>query len=459
MIALGVLLSAMAPGVPTSPVGVERIGASNFFYTPVQGRHGLVNRWEITELGATGLGILRELEIRAITAINASEWQGGGTWNTMNVAGTYQSNIHWAKAPGAYAEITFNVAPGEVVGLVNFKSTNGGIGHVTIDGSKDLPNLLPADAQGNRMVDFYSSSGPTPNLYCKARKVIPIAKDLLPGSHTIRIAVSGQKSPGASDVRILLDALAIYRETATEEDTVAGDFCVLNSTALTASGAWETVFRIDGMQGKWFGSNQHGSETPQSVSLNIDSFPEQLDQYEFVTGSTVSFDVTSVIEDPQIGVLAQNRRSYSFTPEGLDLGLKTLWITPRSLSLAYTAMFPLLDNPEISGFVTFKYGTRSFVSRSVLDLSRNTGDMRGGYNSRIAVVTNANHPRTFTMEITDVDERLDQQRFWVWDLAAPAYNKLYFQRQDPDYVPTPGEVWQSTAKYRCTYDTVRFSGY
>ena len=54
--------------------------------------------------------------------------------------------------------------------------------------------------------------------------------------------------------------------------------------------------------------------------------------------------------------------------------------------------------------------------------------------------------------MTDLDDWAELPRYYVWDMGASSYNKFYFQRQNPGYLPQPGETWLGTAKYRCFYD-------
>lgn len=449
---VALLHSAPSPYLPSHSVAVEKNGTNYNVYTPVVGTHGKYARWQITDVGAPGLGVMREVEIRACLPYSGHNASTTGAWSTLNIKGAHEDRVLWSKVAGATAEITFTIAPGEVLGLMNFKNTNGGIGHFTIDGQSSLANRLPEDGSGNRWVDFYSSSGPTPNLYRNTRQVTPIADNLMPGTHTIKLTCAGDKDSRSSDIRVFLDAFVTYRDVATEEDRIGGDFFIVNSIPLTARGAWESVVLIGDT---YYGTNQHGNERSVVLNLAVDGIPRKPTAYEMLMGDSVIFTSGSIWEKGDV-MLAQNARYYTFHGDGLDLGLTTVWMSPQPLKVAYQAMFPVLDGPGMSGFATFSGGTHGEPPTNVLNLGQNTGLLRGRYDARQAWLFNDTHPRTFSLEMTDLDQHLNRVRFSVWDLAQPSYNKLYFERQSPPYTPAIGERWQGTAKYRYYYDTARF---
>lgn len=449
-------IATLAPCLVQAQVGMEMVGTSCFFYTPVQGAQGLYSRWELLDSGATAMRSLREVEIRAIRASDGSQASCLGTWNNLNAPGAYQNGIRWSKTAGGYAEIQIEIAPGEVLGLLDYRATNGGIANVTIDGDRDAANLLPGDGEGNRYLDFYSASGSAPNVFCRARRVIPISDELLPGTHTVRLTVAGRKQPNSSDVRVLLDGLAIYRKEATEDDTIAGDFCVLGSNPIISSGAWESVFKIGGT---FYGTNQHGYETTRAAMLIVDGIPCAPQANQFYVGDSVHATVDTEISADEVTPIAANHRTYRFSSDGLDMDLRTTWLTSLPIETAYQAMFPILDGPNTSGYLTFIGLKRLDMSRSLLDLGLDLGYLRGGLDATGVGIFNLQHARRFSMEVSDLDRNAQDTKFFVWDLPAPSYNKVYFQRQAAGYMPQPGEQWQATVKYRCSYDRTRIAGY
>jgi len=390
------------------------------------------------------MGILREADVRSYTALDDTAGLKVGTWYTYSLPGMYGSGVGWTKQPEAYIEFEVDTLPGQVISLIHFKNTNGGIGGVTINGEPALANLLP-EFEGNRIVDFYHQSGPTPNLFKNSRKVIPVASDLPAGRHVVRVHYLGLKNELSSDTRILVDGVAVYNGEALAEDTVAGEFLVAGSTQLSAPGAWENVFKYES---EFYGTNQHGGEIIYQALLKGDGSPINLQLYDSMTLQKLEYLQTSLISVPKMGPAASQARHYTFTGAGLDLWQSTAFTRAMMISNTYGAMWPILDGPEISdaGWIYARDGGRHHF-----DLTLNDRIFKGGINARAVRLYNSSNPRTFDLELSQCDPNVENERMWLWDLGAPSYNKIYFQRQSNFYTTRQNERWATMAKYRYSY--------
>jgi hypothetical protein len=450
---LAILTAAPAFSVHDTIVAMDRTSKGFAIYTPVDSAPGKYTIWELNTQSLPGMGVMKEAEIRSFTGYDDGDAAVGGAWYAYTLNGMYEGRARWSKNPGAFMEFTFTTEPGQVVSLINFKTTNGGIGSVTIDGDPNLANLLP-ESNGMRVIDFYSAQGPTPNLFKNNRTPIKVADSLPGGTHTLRINFTGLKNPASSDTRIYVDGLAVYNGTAVDE-TVREDFFVLGTTALTSGGAWESVFKVGS---KFYGTAQHGNEALLSSALYVDGNLAEMGLYETLTGDTFNFLMETRVSVEGAGPVALNSRNYRFACEGLDLGQRTEWTRALPMTHIYTAMWPILDGPETSAEAYLDPFGEQGGLRNRFDLTLNDLFFKGGFDAERAYITNARNARTFTFEVTDLDSNLHLPRFWVWDLGAPSYNKLYFQRQTDRYHARQGETWTSTTKFRYYYDPARMGG-
>jgi hypothetical protein len=448
------LLAATAapmPSVNDTTIAIDRTTRGFSIYTPVDGANGKYAIWNLDTQGIPGMGIMKEAEVRSFQGYDDRNATTAGAWYPYALKGMYGDRVMWSKSPGAYIEFQLESEPGQVVGLINFKNTNGGIGAVTIDGQASLANLLP-EQNGSRVVDFYSANGATPNLFKNTRSAIPVADSLPGGTHTMRVYFTGTKNPSSSDTRILIDGLAVYNREATIDETVARDFLVLSSMPLTAGGAWESVFKVGA---KFYGTNQHGNEQLLSAAIIASESPLEMAVYDTITTQNFGFAQTSSVAVDNVGQAAYNWREYKFTSEGMEVKLGTQWTRSFPMTHVYTAMWPVLDGPSISSVAHIDAYNTASISRTRFDVSRNDLFFKGGFDARCTYLYNEQNARTFAFEVTDLDNTADNPKFWVWDLGAPAYNKLYFQRQSDRYRPRVGETWRTSVKYRYYYDPSR----
>lgn len=451
---LTLLAATAAPmlSVNDTTIAIDRTQKGFAIYTPVDGALGKYAQWNMETQGIPGMSIMKEADVRSFTAYDDRNATTAGTWNTYAVKGMYGDRARWSKTPGAYMDFTFTSEPGQVVSLLNFKNTNGGIGAVVIDGDTRLANLLP-EKNGYRVIDCYSASGPTANLFKNHRTPLAIADNLPGGTHTMRIYYTGWKNAASSDTRIYVDGIGVYNKEATHDETVAGDFFVLSTTPLTTGGAWESVFKIGA---KFYGTNQHGYEILESAAIRTETAANlEMQLWDTVTTQTFSFVQSSRVSVDTFGPATANTREYNFTSEGLELKQGTQWLNSFAITHVYPVMWPVLDGPELTSTAHFDVANSHVLSRTRFDVSRNDLFFKGGFDAKCCYLFNEQNARTFAFEVTELDNNADAPRFWVWDLGAPGYNKLYFQRQSDRYRPARGETWATTAKFRYYYDSSR----
>lgn len=450
---LAILTAAPMKSVNDTIIAIDRHTKGYSIYTPVDGGIGKYAIWELTTQGVPGMNGMKEAEVRSFSGYDDRDAVVGGAWYPYALNGMYGDRARWSKSPGAYMEFTVQTEPGQVIGLVNFKTTNGGIGAVTVDGQSSLANLLP-EMNGMRYVDFFSAQGPTPNLFKNNRTPIPIADSLPAGTHTVRVHFTGLRSPGSSDSRVYVDGVGVYNRQATEDETVRGDFFVLGVSPLTTNGAWESVFKVGA---KFYGTNQHGNELVLAGQTQADGSAVELGVYQTATAEHFSFLSQSQVSVDTAGTVATNTRAHNFSSEGLSLQQRTQWHRALPMTHIYSAMWPILDGSTISADAEFEPFEVAPDRKHRFDLTYNDLFFKGGFDARNVTLFNRQNARTFRFEVEDLDQNLTNPRFWVWDLGAPAYNKLYFQRQTERHHVKQGETWTSTTKYRYYYDPLRMS--
>ncbi|MGH8791890.1 MAG: glycoside hydrolase family 43 protein [Stackebrandtia sp.] len=114
-----------------------------------------------------------------------------GTWNSGSGCGVqcYQGDDHWSQEAGATATFTFT---GTQIALFSVRDVGNGYATFSIDGGDE-----------SEPVDFYSDIrvGEQPNY------VSPV---LEPGTHTLRVTVTGEKNSSASAAFVSVDRAEVY---------------------------------------------------------------------------------------------------------------------------------------------------------------------------------------------------------------------------------------------------------
>ncbi len=116
-----------------------------------------------------------------------------GTWTHAGPSsgysgGDYDSTESWSQTAGDTMSVTFS---GTAVQWIGPKNTNGGIADVSIDGKQAAT------------VDTYSAAGK------EFQQVLYSATGLAAGSHTLTIAVSGNKNAAATADTVVVDAINV----------------------------------------------------------------------------------------------------------------------------------------------------------------------------------------------------------------------------------------------------------
>ncbi len=115
-----------------------------------------------------------------------------GTWTTSTSDKDYMGSAQVCSAGGSYATRVFT---GNQVRLIGRSDVNGGLADVYIDGVKQLV-----------FIDCYSP-------IAKYQQVLFYRNGLSEGSHTIRIAIRGEKNPKSSGTNVYIDALQFSAAT------------------------------------------------------------------------------------------------------------------------------------------------------------------------------------------------------------------------------------------------------
>lgn len=110
-----------------------------------------------------------------------------GDWSSSAWDGSYRSTRHYSKTPGAFAEFSFTGSGAEVLTQTR---PGHGIAAVSIDGGE--PEL----------VDTYSNPP-------REQVTVWEVSGLPPGNHTVRIEVTGDSNPAASNTWVAVDAFIV----------------------------------------------------------------------------------------------------------------------------------------------------------------------------------------------------------------------------------------------------------
>ncbi|WP_162606322.1 alpha-L-fucosidase [Jiangella asiatica] len=109
------------------------------------------------------------------------------TWEAGTWAGAYADTRHYSRTPGAYAELTFE---GTGVAVMAQQRPGHGIAAISVDGG-------PAE-----LVDTYSATA-------REQVIVWAASGLEPGQHTVRVTVTGDRNPAATNSWVGLDAIVV----------------------------------------------------------------------------------------------------------------------------------------------------------------------------------------------------------------------------------------------------------
>lgn len=113
--------------------------------------------------------------------------------NQSYTEGDYHNTESFANTAGASASFTFNTSAVRYVGV---KGSNGGMADIYLDGSKVA--TVDTYAPGNKEYE----------------QVLYQAVGLAPGTHTLKIVVTGQRNPASSDTFVSVDGFDAFNEPA-----------------------------------------------------------------------------------------------------------------------------------------------------------------------------------------------------------------------------------------------------
>jgi hypothetical protein len=123
-------------------------------------------------------------------------------WTAWKGEGPRFGTLHYQNRPGGTAEFVFE---GMAVWLVYKVGPDCGVAEILLDGkpaTKTSGCELSPDAAGRAAVDTYS-----PNVDWNHR--LPVARNLPPGRHTLRVVVTGRKHPASTNTYVQIVGLDV----------------------------------------------------------------------------------------------------------------------------------------------------------------------------------------------------------------------------------------------------------
>jgi hypothetical protein len=416
-------------------------GSAYYIYTHEPGAPGNTYlRWTLTNFSRSGMTYdlrgIEEVSVRAFTPLDQTGGTFNGVWGTATSPSYFGGSLRHNATANAYAEFAINVAANQRISLVAARTRDAGIAYVSIDGQAALANLLPADAQGRRLMDLYAAAT---TLYSTHRQELPIAEGLPAGTHTVRVTVSGTKNAAATGTRIYLDGFGVSAMDPSASN-VEGEFFVSNPVMLgSASSAYEYLYRANNL---YYGTQTRpGSESLLSMSMSLDGAALSLANYQTAHGYNLLITENTRMGDATIPNLADVTRAYRFFELGLDLDLTTTWTNPRALSYSFQGLFPIVEGASVSsmGFVDGYSAPFSLTS--------NNNSIKGNIYSLKAWAWNLLNNRVLTLQITPIDSLLTSAARLLFQDGS-AENKVHFWRQAANYTPAVGETWHVLNQYR-----------
>lgn len=311
-----------------------------------------------------------------------------GTWSAGSNASAYET--YYKHSVTTDDDVTY-VSPGAVIALAirTVRAANGGLAKVEINGSAtaaslcktaqdvvddgDFPGTILVGGGGNlnptdRVINFYASATEYDHFY-------PVANNLTAGVQTLKISNTGYKQSGATDDRVYSGGYMYHTsDTSIGVDkyydmvTLDGAVLVLDGDVVEiereisgnvlmevepvfsvpyASSSYEYAhyFYPTGGSATWIGNNAHGYDDQASISFKVDGVT--------VTPTAPSITVGSVVEVTRVSDLfhpdydggstkvADVTTVYRISRDGLEVFHETVWAITGTLSINYTAMFPL----------------------------------------------------------------------------------------------------------------------
>jgi hypothetical protein len=200
--------------------------------------------------------------------------------------------------------------------------------------------------------------------------------------------------------------------------------------------AYEYAYRIGS---RIYGTQNHGRETLLGMTLQVNGQAVTL-----AKGASLTGDVVTVIENTKLGDsvipdLANIKREYSFTDDGLDLWLITRWLNDVTLTAAYQGMLSIVDGVANKGFTDVEF-----------NLTSNNGAVKG--IAKVFKTLIYGLGRVASLEVEHQSHYpgdLPDYRMFVQDNLQD--NKIYFlwRKNSNNSIPVVyGLEWDVVNKYR-----------
>jgi len=149
------------------------------------------------------------------TGTGANQFNYSGSWSYGSQSGAYQSDNHWTGTSGRSFQVTFS---GTQINLYGARSPKHGIALVSIDDQPAIP------------VDYYAATR-TDNVLMYA------SPQLQPGTHTLKVEVTGRKNSVASGTVVTADRVEVATGNVTHiNDNAKGS----GTNQINYSGSWSS---------------------------------------------------------------------------------------------------------------------------------------------------------------------------------------------------------------------------
>ncbi len=171
----------------------------------------------------------------SVTGSGTNQFNYVGTWPSSYRAGCYGSNNHYSNTAGDTTSFTFS---GSQVTLYSSTDSVNGIMGVTVDGGIETP------------VDTYGGANCNSPVYTS-----PL---LSAGTHTIKVRVTGNKNPNATNSYIAIDRAVVSNPTFLDDSTTGS-----GTNQFNYSGTWPN----GGRAGCYGGANHYSNTTGDTTSV------------------------------------------------------------------------------------------------------------------------------------------------------------------------------------------------
>jgi hypothetical protein len=396
---------------------------------------------------------------------------GGTGWGSVADAEMFGGSYKYSSDTGATA--TWTTPAGTTrTGMLYYRTTNGGICKVSIDGDATRANLLPT-AQERVTAGFLASTAlvanggtlnPTDRVLDQYRytstalKNAPVlfADDLAAGAHVIVLTVTGYKHThvGAVGTRLYADAL-LAGSTTTGVGGVNVFLPIVASFSGDTGSAKELAIQFvppEQVSAVDFLGNIHDYEYQDSIVYTVDGATVTPTDGQILTGQVVGAMLASHLRHPDTGVtdVALIAKQYEAQPAtGLRVQQTIIWQHGGETRRAYVAMYPL--------GTTFNRGSEVGATLD-FDLDPNSGGFVVAGARQVAYLWQATGLFGAALYVPDPVVTVNNWTYSsptiaglaIEDRAAGTTNKAYLTRST-EFTPEPvgvGDVWQSEVYYR-----------